>query len=81
MNTDPLLDSDDEMYADENTRLDYSSSPSPLHFPHSHSCCPTLTVLRLRIISRLRGKEPTPPPDFGPYSVSSVNPLIALGAR
>lgn len=26
MNTDPLMDSDDETYADENTRLDYGSS-------------------------------------------------------
>ncbi|KAI0757166.1 hypothetical protein C8Q80DRAFT_1215869 [Daedaleopsis nitida] len=61
MTTDPLLDSDDEMYADENTRLDY--------------------VLRLRIISRLRGKEPTPPRDLGPYNMNPVNPMIALGAR
>ena len=28
MSTDPLLDSDDEMYADENTRLDYSTHAS-----------------------------------------------------
>ncbi|KAI0762823.1 hypothetical protein C8Q74DRAFT_1319181 [Fomes fomentarius] len=61
MTTDPLMDSDDEMYADENTRLDY--------------------VLRLRIISRLRGKEPTPPRDLGPYNRTAVNPMIALGAR
>ncbi|KAI0724385.1 hypothetical protein C8T65DRAFT_704263 [Cerioporus squamosus] len=62
MTTDPLMDSDDEMYADENTRLDY--------------------VLRLRIISRLRGKEPTPPRELGPtYNVNPVSPMIALGAR
>ncbi|RDX56041.1 hypothetical protein OH76DRAFT_592667 [Lentinus brumalis] len=62
MTTDPLIDSDDEMYADENTRLDY--------------------VLRLRIISRLRGKEPTPPRELGPaYNLNPVNPMIALGAR
>ena len=41
-----------------------------------------LTVLRLRIISRLRGKEPTPPPrDPGSYNMNAVNPMIALGAR
>ncbi|KAL1952128.1 hypothetical protein VTO73DRAFT_1277 [Trametes versicolor] len=62
MNTDPLLDSDDEAYADENTRLDY--------------------VLRLRIISRLRGKDPTPPRELGPYSVNPPNPpFVAYGAR
>ncbi|KAI0374335.1 hypothetical protein BV20DRAFT_961469 [Pilatotrama ljubarskyi] len=61
MTTDPLIDSDDEAYVDENTRLDY--------------------VLRLRIISRLRGKEPTPPRELGPYSVDPTNPLAAYGAR
>ncbi|KAI0778016.1 hypothetical protein BD413DRAFT_600858 [Trametes elegans] len=61
MTTDPLIDSDDEAYVDENTRLDY--------------------ILRLRIISRLRGKDPTPPRDLGPYSVNPVNPLVAYGAR
>ncbi|RPD81829.1 hypothetical protein L226DRAFT_528065 [Lentinus tigrinus ALCF2SS1-7] len=62
MTTDPLMDSDDEMYVDENTRLDY--------------------VLRLRIISRLRGKEPTPPRELGPtYNMNPVNPMIALGTR
>ncbi|KAH9857939.1 hypothetical protein C2E23DRAFT_864948 [Lenzites betulinus] len=62
MTTDPLVDSDDEAYADENTRLDY--------------------VLRLRIISRLRGKDPTPPRELGPYSVNPANPpFVAYGAR
>ncbi|TBU49689.1 hypothetical protein BD309DRAFT_946984 [Dichomitus squalens] len=62
MTSDPLLDSDDEVFADENTRLDY--------------------VLRLRIISRLRGKEPTPPRDVAPYDVNAVNPIVVpLGAR
>ncbi|KAI8995474.1 hypothetical protein BD414DRAFT_479660 [Trametes punicea] len=61
MTTDPLIDSDDEAYADENTRLDY--------------------ILRLRIISRLRGKDPTPPRDLGPYSVDPTNRLVAYGAR
>ncbi|KAI0670068.1 hypothetical protein C8Q78DRAFT_1039065 [Trametes maxima] len=63
MTTDPLIDSDDEAYADENTRLDY--------------------ILRLRIISRLRGKDPTPPRELGPYSVNPPNPLVpvAYGAR
>ncbi|KAM5538199.1 hypothetical protein V8D89_008086 [Ganoderma adspersum] len=56
MTTDPLMDSDDETYADENTRLDY--------------------VLRLRIISRLRGKEPTPPRELGPYRPTAVHPMI-----
>ncbi|KAI0639239.1 hypothetical protein C8Q77DRAFT_1152229 [Trametes polyzona] len=62
--TDPLVDSDDEAYADENTRLDY--------------------ILRLRIISRLRGKEPTPPRELGSYSVDAAvpgPPLMAYGAR
>ncbi|KAI1797721.1 hypothetical protein LXA43DRAFT_981710 [Ganoderma leucocontextum] len=62
MTTDPLVDSDDEAYADENTRLDY--------------------VLRLRIISRLRGKEPTPPRELGPYRLTPVHSAIApLGTR
>ncbi|KAI0335984.1 hypothetical protein GY45DRAFT_1342121 [Cubamyces sp. BRFM 1775] len=61
MTTDPLVDSDDEAYVDENTRLDY--------------------ILRLRIISRLRGKDPTPPRELGPYSVAPTNPLVAYGAR
>ncbi|OSD06055.1 hypothetical protein PYCCODRAFT_1464738 [Trametes coccinea BRFM310] len=61
MTTDPLVDSDDEAYADENTRLDY--------------------ILRLRIISRLRGKDPTPPRELGPYSVDPTNRLVAYGAR
>ncbi|KAH9898570.1 hypothetical protein C8Q73DRAFT_744483 [Cubamyces lactineus] len=61
MTTDPLVDSDDEAYVDENTRLDY--------------------ILRLRIISRLRGKDPTPPRELGPYSVAPTNPIVAYGAR
>lgn len=75
------MDSDDEMYADENTRLDYGLSP--LLVPHLRltPSFDSLTVLRLRIISRLRGKEPTPPRDLGPYSRNAVNPMIALGAR
>ncbi|KAI0932399.1 hypothetical protein AcW2_001044 [Taiwanofungus camphoratus] len=53
MTTDPLRDSDEEDFADENTRLDY--------------------VLRLRIISRLRGKEPTPEPEPLPTVPPPVN--------
>ncbi|OBZ78781.1 Ino eighty subunit 1, partial [Grifola frondosa] len=49
MTTDPLVDSDEEEYADENTRMDY--------------------VLRLRIMNRLRGKEPTPEPERLPRSI------------
>ena len=82
MTTDPLLDSDDEMYADENTRLDYGQWRTRsfcIHSQYSHRGA--LTVLRLRIISRLRGKEPTPPRELGPYGMNAVNPMIALGAR
>ena len=85
MTTDPLMDSDDEMYADENTRLDYGKwSLFDIHVVVSaHTAFYfALTVLRLRIISRLRGKEPTPPRDLGPtYNMNPVNPMIALGAR
>ncbi|OCH96564.1 hypothetical protein OBBRIDRAFT_765432 [Obba rivulosa] len=57
MTTDPLMDSDEEEYADENTRLDY--------------------VLRLRIINRLRGKEPTPEPEPQPLN-GGVHPMHAV---
>ncbi|EMD41734.1 hypothetical protein CERSUDRAFT_90308 [Gelatoporia subvermispora B] len=57
MTTDPLVDSDEEEFADENTRLDY--------------------VLRLRIINRLRGKEPTPEPEPQPLN-GGVHPLHAV---
>lgn len=82
MNTDPLLDSDDEAYADENTRLDYGQCISaPVLYANSPSLL-LLTVLRLRIISRLRGKDPTPPRELGPYSVNPPNqPFVAYGAR
>lgn len=68
MNSDPLEDSEDEDNADENTRADLRMSISSLVFL-SWSNTFTL-VLRLRIISRLRGKEPTPEPEplsFHPY--------------
>ena len=82
MTTDPLVDSDDEMYADENTRLDYGLSALLVPRPGLTPSLNSLTVLRLRIISRLRGKEPTPPRDLGPaYNINPVNPVIALGAR
>ena len=75
-----MIDSDDEMYADENTRLDYSESrlvPGVLIlFSHDGAL-----VLRLRIISRLRGKEPTPPRDVGPFSANATPTRVPVSAR
>lgn len=70
MTTDPLADSDEEV-ADENARLDYSEwcqrlSISPLQ-PATNAL--SAAVLRLRIISRLRGKDPTPEPESIPQIV------------
>lgn len=76
MNTDPLDDSDDEENADENTRADLrTSTSSVMVFYLANKLLPV--VLRLRIISRLRGKEPTPEPEplplsFHPYSHRST---------
>lgn len=67
MTTDPLADSDEEVI-DENARLDYSECQRLL-FPATATNAPSAAVLRLRIISRLRGKEPTPEPESIPQIV------------
>jgi Ino eighty subunit 1 len=67
MTTDPLEESDDEM--DENTRLDLCQSL--LHLTILNSALTYVAVLRLKIINRLRGKEPTPEPEMPPASFAA----------
>jgi Ino eighty subunit 1 len=54
--TDPLLDSDDEV-GDENVRHDCSKF-FVFHIPPPILIC--VTVQRLRVVTALRHKEPTP---------------------
>ena len=76
--TDPLEDSDKE--EDEHVRLEYSTSPfrvpaavntlcftdhSIIMFAHTHTILVSLDR-RLRVLARLRGKEPTPEPEPQP---------------
>lgn len=68
---DPLGDSDTE--ADEHVRLDYSTYLIHV-LPLARADRSFLPGRRLRILSRLRGKEPTPPPmqQAGPSSASAT---------
>lgn len=58
--TDPLADSDEELM-DEYVRTDYSES---LELIPRARLLMTIADQRIAVLTRLRGKAPTPPPDL-----------------
>ena len=66
--TDPLEESEDEM--DENTRLDLRKLLRVCGMMKRNAAHAPSPVLRLQIINRLRGKEPTPEPELRPTALA-----------